>query len=319
MIARVLAVLLALIIVTASAPLAEKHVLKPVLDPIVHSNIADFPDSKVPDTTITLLATGDVIPARSVNTQTFKHNDFTWAFKNVSELLSEADITLIDLETPLIKNCPLTDEGFKFCGDYRHIEGLKLAGVDIVTLANNHSTNYGSEGLQETQELLRNNDISYAGTGETVYKEVNGTKFAFLSFNDVGEFPFIDGSATNHISGQVSEAAKSAEIVVVSFHWGDEYVPEPNERQKELAYLAIDNGADLVIGNHPHQIQPGEWYKGKYIKYAHGNFIFDQMWSEGTKQGVIGKYVFTDGSLTDVQFVPIYIENYGQPKLVSFN
>ena len=80
-----------------------------------------------------------------------------------------------------------------------------------------------------------------------------------------------------------------------------------------LGHFTIDSGADLVIGNHPHWIQPIEIYKGKLITYAHGNFVFDQEWSLKTKQGVVGKYTFYDNQLVDVEFLPIQIENYGQP------
>src|SRR6185437_11714659 len=83
--------------------------------------------------------------------------------------------------------------------------------------------------------------------------------------------------------------------------------------QSELAHLAIDSGADLVIGNHPQWIEPAELYKGKLITYAHGNFVFDQMWSEKTEEGIVGKYTFYDKRLIDVEYLPIKIEDYGQP------
>ena len=81
--------------------------------------------------------------------------------------------------------------------------------------------------------------------------------------------------------------------------------------------MIIDDGADVVIGNHPHWIQPPEIYKGKFIMYAHGNFIFDQMWSENTRKGVVGKYTFYDKKLVDVEFSPVLIENYAQPNFMS--
>ncbi|EKD67007.1 MAG: hypothetical protein ACD_48C00640G0003, partial [uncultured bacterium] len=99
--------------------------------------------------------------------------------------------------------------------------------------------------------------------------------------------------------------------------WGEEYTATPSARQKELAHFIIDSGADLILGNHPHWIQPPEVYSGKYIMYAHGNTIFDQMWSEETKIGVIGKYTFSGMRLVDVEFIPTYIQDYGQPTLVN--
>jgi poly-gamma-glutamate synthesis protein (capsule biosynthesis protein) len=108
-----------------------------------------------------------------------------------------------------------------------------------------------------------------------------------------------------------------ADIIIVAFHWGIEYTDMPSERQKQLAHLAVDSGADLVLGNHPHWIQPVEIYQDKLIVYAHGNFVFDQMWSEKTREGVIGRYVFYDDKLVDAQFIPIYISSYGQPDLAE--
>jgi poly-gamma-glutamate synthesis protein (capsule biosynthesis protein) len=101
--------------------------------------------------------------------------------------------------------------------------------------------------------------------------------------------------------------------VVVSFHWGVEYVTEPTQRQIDLAHLAIDAGADIILGNHPHWVQPVEIYKDKCIIYAHGNFVFDQEWSEETKRGVVGRYTFYEGKLVDVEYLPIRIVDYGQP------
>ncbi len=123
----------------------------------------------------------------------------------------------------------------------------------------------------------------------------------------------MDGSNEKKIEEEIKEARKNADIVIVAFHWGEEYTNQPNKVQRELAHLAIDSGADLIIGNHPHWIQPVEIYKNKLIMYAHGNFVFDQMWSEKTKEGVVGKYTFFDKKLVDAEFLPIKIQSYGQP------
>jgi poly-gamma-glutamate synthesis protein (capsule biosynthesis protein) len=102
-------------------------------------------------------------------------------------------------------------------------------------------------------------------------------------------------------------------VVIVQYHWGTEYITPPEERQKSLGRLTIDSGADLVIGNHPHWIKPIEFYKGKLITYGHGNFVFDQEWSQKTKEGVVGKYTFDGRDLVDVEYMPVEIINYGQP------
>lgn len=265
----------------------------------------------------TLIATGDVIPARSVNYQTIKRNDFTWSYSKTADILKSADLTLINLESPLIPNCPVTNEGMIFCGDERHIEGLVFAGVDVASIANNHMGNHGVEGITNTVKLLNAFGIAAAGAEvQPVIREIRGMKFAFIAYNDIGyKEEGISWANEGLIKNQIQFARFQADVVVVAFHWGTEYTNRPSERQQYLAHLAVDSGADLVIGNHPHWIQPTETYKGKLITYAHGNFIFDQEWSEETKRGVIGKYTFYDATLIDAKFIPIRIMEYGQATL----
>lgn len=265
----------------------------------------------------TILITGDVIPARSVNQQASLKGDFLWPYRKVADFVKNADITFINLETPLLQNCPIITSGFSFCGSSKHIEGLKLMGVDIVTLANNHSGNFREEGVKETTKLLRDNEILVIGIeGEEniVIKDIRGIKFAFLGYNDIGVSNGVSNTDLLDIRENILEAKeRGANVVIVQFHWGIEYRSEPDERQKMLGRYTIDQGADLVIGNHPHWVQPVEIYKNRLITYAHGNFIFDQEWSQKTKEGVVGKYIFYGNQLIDVEYFPIEIKNFGQP------
>lgn len=267
------------------------------------------------DSVRVLVATGDVIPARSVNYQTVVRNNFRWPYEYVSDILQKADVTFINLESPLISNCPLTNEGMKFCGDIRHIGGLLFAGVDVASLANNHMGNYGKNGVDSTASLLRSADILPVGTGSPIIKKVRDLRFAFLSYNDVEDgIDMIVKADEERIVSQIKEAKKESDVVIVAFHWGIEYTNQPTERQQKLAHLAVDAGADLVLGNHPHWIQPIEIYKNRLIAYAHGNLVFDQMWSEKTKEGVIGRYTFYNNELVDAEFIPTVIYNFGQPR-----
>lgn len=274
-----------------------------------HSWVTDLPA----DAAVTMIATGDVIPARSVNYKMVTGHGFRWPFEKTADVLSSADMTVINLETPLLSNCPITVEGMLFCSDARVTEGLTYAGIDIATLGNNHVGNHYLEGIVETKQILINAGI--VPVADTpAYKEVKGTKFAFLAYNDIGAPEAGVPWAEEHkIKTDIAEARKNADIIIVSYHWGVEYVTEPTERQRYLAHFTIDNGADVVLGNHPHWVQPVELYNGKFIIYAHGNFVFDQEWSEETKLGVIGKYTFYDKKLVDVEFMPIRIVDYGQP------
>ncbi|MBI4100560.1 CapA family protein [Candidatus Microgenomates bacterium] len=262
----------------------------------------------------TLKATGDVILARSVNYKTVQNRNFGWPFEKTDEFLKNADIAFINLESPLVKNCPVTNTGMIFCGDERNIEGLLAAGVDVASLANNHAGNYGFDGIKNTINLLNSSEILTTGVNGPIFKKIRGLRFAFLGYNDIGhEEKGISWAANNKVAEGIKTTRSQADIIIIAFHWGTEYTGQPNTRQKELAHLAINSGADLVIGNHPHWIQPVEIYKGKLITYAHGNFVFDQEWSQKTKEGVVGIYTFYDKQLIDVEFLPVEIADYGQP------
>jgi poly-gamma-glutamate capsule biosynthesis protein CapA/YwtB (metallophosphatase superfamily) len=263
-----------------------------------------------------IIATGDVIPAREVNYQTILHHDWLYPWRQTADYLKTGDLLYINLESPLIKNCPVIHGGFKFCGDARAIAGLDHAGVDVANLANNHLTNYGPAGTNETQILLAKHGIGMSGLGLYEIREIRGVKFAFLGFNGVGTR--VDRA---ELKREIDLVRPKADVVVVAFHWGKEYELLPvagagiaPDNPREIGHLAIDDGADLVIGNHPHWVQPVEIYKDHLITYAHGNFIFDQMWSTETRQGVVGRYTFYDSTLIRVDYRPVKIENYAQPR-----
>lgn len=269
------------------------------------------------DAIVTVIATGDVIPARSVNQGMVKRNNFLWPFEKTAEVLKSGDLTIINLETPLISGCVATIEGMSFCGDPKVVDGLRFAGIDVATLGNNHIGNYGVEGVKETEKILHDAGIETVGSN-ILYKEAKGIRFAFLAYNDIGApeagVPWAEDAK---IIADIKEAKNNADIVIVSYHWGVEYTDMPSQRQIDLAHITIDAGADVILGNHPHWIQPVELYKDKFIVYAHGNFVFDQEWSAETKLGVVGKYTFYDKKLADVEFVPIHIVDYGQPYLLQ--
>ena len=275
-----------------------------------HQDLSTISDDQL----VTIIMTGDIIPARHVNAKVTGYGDFTHPYLKTAPYLREADLTVTNLESPLIDGCPVNSYGMSFCGDQRHVEGLKFAGIDIASLANNHAGNYGEEGIAETKTLLEQNGIETIGLGRTVTKVIKGTRFTFLAYNGISEH-FDEGQ----IRKDISEARKQADVVVVLPHWGKEYVRIPEtspevapEDPRAIGKMMIDAGADIILGNHPHWYQGVEIYKNKLIAYAHGNFIFDQEWSLETKQGVVGKYTFYQGKLVDVTFSPVQIEDYNQ-------
>ncbi|MEA2684131.1 MAG: hypothetical protein QOK05_2459 [Chloroflexota bacterium] len=274
---------------------------------------------------VTMIVTGDIIPARNTNEQMLKRNNFKWPFEATADYLRSGDIEFINLEAPLFATCKPSPTGMSFCGDPRFIDGLAYAGVNIANLSNNHLTNFGAVGTDSTEKLLTEHQIQPTGLGLVATMTVRGVRFAFLGFNGVGV-------AINRaeLQREIAQARPSADVVVVQFHWGKEYVLTPQSTHdfiapddpREIGHLAIDDGADLVIGNHPHAVQGVEIYKDKLITYAHGNFVFDQMWTpdpgqEDPRDGVVGKYTFVDGRLAAVTYRPTRIYEYGQPRFLS--
>ena len=135
----------------------------------------------------TLLVTGDVIPARGVNYFATVRHDFLWPFRPTADYTRNADITLINLESPLFAGCPVDpNSGFTFCGDARFVNGLTLMGAKVVNLANNHTSNYGAQGITLTEQLLEKNGMQTSGLGPVAVVDVRGIKFGFIGFNGVG-------------------------------------------------------------------------------------------------------------------------------------
>jgi poly-gamma-glutamate synthesis protein (capsule biosynthesis protein) len=188
--------------------------------------------------------------------------------------------------------------------------------VDVATLENNHIGNYGHRGIAETVRHLEGAGIAWADRRTAAVLEVRGLRFGFLAFNGVGQR--IDREAMVEAIGALRPRV---DVVVAAFHWGAEYVRLPRaapgiaeDDPVEVAHRAVEAGADLVIGNHPHWVQAVEVYRGKLIAYSHGNFVFDQMWSRETRVGVIGRYTFYDDALVRAEFIPVLIEDYAQPR-----
>lgn len=297
--------------------------LPPVIPQITVASIFDKPNdlSKLDEgKLITLVATGDVIPARGANWPAVTRNDFKYNWRKTYTYLKDADITLINLEAPLMKSCPLISTGFTFCGKDRHIEGILFAGVDTVSIANNHIDNFALVGRQETIALLEKNKVGWSGFGHLDIQEIKGTKFGFLSYSGI-EVPPLDRKV---LAAEIKKSKEKVDFLVVSIHWGKEYelLPQKDgniapDNPIKIGHLIIDSGADLIIGNHPHWVQGVEIYKNKLITYAHGNFIFDQTWSRETQEGVVGKYTIYENQVVQAYYRPTYVDGSYQPRFVS--
>ena len=215
-----------------------------------------------------------------------------YPFADLRPLLAEADLLVGNLEAPFLADTtgvPRADKTWTFAVPPTAAAALTAAGFDAVGLANNYIFDYGFLGLYEIWEVFDAAGIVYAGMGwnrgeahRPVIVERAGRRIALLAYSHTFPADFWAGEnrpGTAHADSlrllhDVGRAAAAADLVLVSFHWGAELSEWPKQYQHVFARLAIDAGADLVIGHHPHTLQPFEWYRGRLIAYSLGNFVF---------------------------------------------
>jgi len=283
---------------------------------------------------VSLFAVGDIMLSRTVAKKMKLKNDFNYPFLKTKDFLKTGDLVFGNLETSITPGREIQTEEFTFRADPGVEKSLALAGFSILSLANNHTPNFGAKGLKDTFKYLDQAGIKYVGAGENeektneiVYLESKGFKFAFLAYSSPVFAPasyFAKGGAPGiammdieKMAEAVAKAKEKADFVIVSMHAGEEYVQKPNQFQIKFARAAIEAGAELVIGHHPHVLQTVEKYKGKYIFYSLGNFVFDQMWSQQTREGVIAKAIFNKNGVIKVEFTPVLIADYCQPSILE--
>ncbi len=315
-----------------SKELAPKKTTTSNIIKVVEDSFATFDKSSEPQIT-TIIFGGDVMLSRTVGEKIKKYNDFAWPFKKIDYLLKDSDLSIINLESPFIKNDDyiVPSGSFFFKADPRTIMGLKSAGIDLINLANNHFGNQGQKGMLDTFQILADDDIKYVGAGKNIKEahqgkvmEVNGIKFGFLGYvyseslyTATEQLAGISNMNIDLAKEDIARLRKQVDFLTILMHAGNEYTDLPNDEQKNFAHLAIDSGADLVVGHHPHWIQPVEIYQGKLILYSLGNLVFDQMWSLETQQGILAKAFFMGNSLKKMEFIPIHILDYGQPEVIT--
>jgi len=274
-------------------------------------------------------------------------------FSRIRHHTTAADIFIVNLE------CPLTDEGIvhptkdiAFRGRPANIAGLTYAGVDVANLANNHMSDYGARGLEESMQVLDDAGILHSGAGlneyeamKPVFKTVNGIRFGFIGFcnrtgRDFGDRPFLDAGfdkdgylwlTADNIMQTVPPTDEVCDYLIVSIHGGAEYDLAPlamgqrdpawssewpiyppaeiDSATRQLAHMAIDLGADLIIQHHPHVLQGFEVYNGVPIASSLGNFAFDQDFSETWPSALVWAN-FTREGLQSFEIEPVFVDNY---------
>lgn len=226
------------------------------------------------ETTITISAAGDCtlgIDSRIHHTfdSYYTKNGNAYFLKKVKPVFSKDDITIVNFEGTLTTSTNRANKAFTFKGPKKYVGILKKGSVEVVTLANNHSMDFGRKGLADTQKTLKKNKIAYCYNSTIAYKKVKGIKIAFIGFSQ------LEGTTASQVTKAIKKAKKKrAKIIITSFHWGIEREYYPNSKQTSLAHSAINAGASLVLGHHPHVLQGIERYKGRYIVYSLGNFCF---------------------------------------------
>lgn len=276
-----------------------------------------------------LLFVGDIMLDRGVRyyVERAGNGNFRFPFEGIALTTRGADVAFGNLEGPLSDRGREIGNLYSFRMPTSSLEGLLYAGFDVLSLANNHIGDWGFEALQDTAARLVAAGIAPVGVAATAASStamltVGDAKIAFLAFADFeSQFrgqkaaPSISFAGEEFIRSAIRSARASADIVIATFHWGDEYAKEPNARQEGLAHLAVDAGADLVVGGHPHVLQPLEEYRGKRIAYSLGNFVFDQYFSDDTMTGGILTATVSGKAIADVEFRRVHLNARYQPAL----
>jgi poly-gamma-glutamate synthesis protein (capsule biosynthesis protein) len=282
---------------------------------------------------VTLNAVGDIMLARDLITMMDTYGSDA-PYAAVRDLLAGADLTIANMEGPFTERGAQQVKQYTFRTPPHHASGLRDAGIDIVSLGNNHAADYGPDGVFDTLAALDAAGVQHAGAGMNeldartpVLTEVNGVKIAFLSYNAVLEATFAGpaspgvayGSEAN-VRHDVAYWKQRSDVVIVALHAGTEYTDTPNSTQIAVAHAAVDAGASLVLGHHPHVLQGWEQYpstssgQAGAIVYSLGNFVFDldeddlRTLGERPFQTLILRVDLTPAGVTNLTPVPVYID-----------
>jgi poly-gamma-glutamate synthesis protein (capsule biosynthesis protein) len=265
---------------------------KPAQTPAATALAAVPPGQQGDNSRIRMAFVGDVIFASTVETLLNK-NGYDFPYRTLSDELLSPDITAANLETPITLRGEEQKKEYTYRSKPEALRPFKEAGFDVVNLANNHIMDYGEAGLLDTLDYLDKEGILRTGAGKDLkeaYKpailEKNGIRVAFLGLshkvpaqswkagnNKPGTTQLYDPETSDAIEA-ITRAGEQADLVVVMAHWGEERQDKPLDTHRKMAKAFIDAGADLIIGSHPHVLQSLEVYKGKYIAYSLGNFLF---------------------------------------------
>jgi poly-gamma-glutamate synthesis protein (capsule biosynthesis protein) len=253
---------------------------------------------------------GDVMLGRTVALTSVEESNTNYVFEKIVNVLRGADIAFVNLENPVLDECQPNDDlnNLRLCTTPELSRSLADSGIDVVTLANNHSRDYGNSGLHETIRHLSRLGIESTGLRNLVVKENNNIKFGFMGFDFVSQE---DSEEDYELTRKFKD---KVDVLIVGVHWGGEFQEEPNWLQKRQAKRLVNAGVDTIVGHHPHVIQPKDTVNGVPVYYSLGNLVFDQMW-DVTRRGLMVRQIYDGKVLVQDELIETYMENYSQPAI----
>ncbi len=282
----------------------------------------DLVEELAPARDTRLLFVGDIMLDRSLRNRAERESEgYATFFACASSTFSMYDIVVANLEGPVttfpsVSRHSLinTPESFQFTMSPDILPVLREAGIDAVGVANNHIYDFGRKGLEMTRELVPASGLGYFGDpASDIYKSVTlQTEHQAVHLVSFNEFVGTNAEALETTLGEIAQFANSPEPVIVFAHWGNEYVPA-TDRVKKWARQFIDAGADAVIGHHPHVVQETEYYKGTFIAYSLGNFVFDQYFDAEVRKGGAAELVIRDGRISESRLLPVTLDEKRRP------
>lgn len=235
---------------------------------------------------LTITAVGDVTIGRNVQhkgasifeTELKKQNgDINFIFRNVKDIFAEDDLTIANFEGVLADDYTIPsakkNNSFLFLAPTSYVEALRNNSVEAVTMENNHVGDFGEDGIASTIKTMDEAGIVWSNAKNAGYYEAQGVKIAMLAYQTLNQ-PISSEELKGVVASDIAAAKQTCDLVIVSFHWGEEKDYAPKSNQVMLGRAAIDAGADLVLGHHSHRINPIECYQGRYIVYSLANCSF---------------------------------------------
>lgn len=304
--------------------------------PTIIPSATPAPTSTITPTSVpktTLLFTGVIVPARCVQAAIDEYQDTDYLYDEVRGVIQDADLAIGTLNATISDFPPRTGcvPTYVLVGGSANADALERAGFDLMSVATNHIkncglNNCGDQAFFDTLDNLKRVGIEPIGAGENLQQalepvvvEMNGIRFGFVSLGQLEpiafaaqDMPGIAVLTEQNLRSAIRSARQVSDVVIVMPHWGPEDVPMPNWSQRDLARVAVDAGADLVVGNHTHVVQAVQEIDGVQVFYGLGNFVFDQNWDLHHQQGVILVAAFEGTELVEYQLIPTHVDFDGR-------